>query len=1037
MVVSLDAFLLVLGVAVAAQDGAPAPKPARPRSVLFYLIDTCRADHMSVNGYARPTTPFLEKLARRGVRFEQCYSQAPWTLPSVSSILTSCYPTVTGMHQVLARLDDGFVTLPEALRDAGWRTAGFSANPLIGRLSNCAQGFGEFVEATQVLPDGALVRHASGSARALNGRVIPWLESNRSWPWFLYVHSVDPHEEYAPAPEFLKLFADPAGEPKYREEWRALLDVKKNQIANHCTKEHFEKAGVPIEPFIAYGKDLYDGDVRANDDAIERLLAAVGTKADLSDLLIIVTADHGEEFFEHGGTCHGFLLYDELIHVPLLMIAPGLLPEGLVVREPVRSIDVYPTILDLLGVARPAGLQGESFAGLVRGQGGDGRLVFSENHETPQASAFLLDQGVTLAVVRRPWKLILNLKSPVNRPRPRRELYDLERDPAEQHDVAGEQPALAAELERSLLAWWSANQARRKHASQATLTAADLREADPETFQELKRLGYVGAQEEGAPPAGPAPGARDDAIRASIDREIEARAAAEGLAPAPLCDDATFVRRAWLELAGVIPGADDVRAFLADASADKREHLVDRLLASEECNTRLARFLLELTTEHRAEPVWFANLFEYFEWLKDELRRGATYDEIVRAVVTAAGTLDRVPATNFVMVQRVRPDQTAAALAKAFLGASLGCAQCHDHPSRPFKREQFWGVAAFFARTQPVLVTNGDHGVVDTRFGRIAMPPKDRPESAPLRYEPGPDEPALHARWIDGTPARDETRLRDELADFVVADPAFARNLVNRMWARLFGAGLIEPVDDSLGAESEATHPALLESLAGYARDVRFDLRAIVRALVLTRAWQRASGADAAAGRAAPRRFTRAIPRLLDVDQVYLSVLRCSGIDVPVTEAVADESLPAGMELPPSRGMLPTFRRPMNALQPAVGTTPKLADPEQAERAGRIFVDRSIPALLGGAPGTTLHALVRQNCTSSACRAAASRLATKCGGDFSDRLLEEVWLTFLARPPTKEEATGARALVVDGATEPALNDLVWTLLNSAEFSHQH
>lgn len=532
-------------------------------------------------------------------------------------------------------------------------------------------------------------------------------------------------------------------------------------------------------------------------------------------------------------------------------------------------------------------------------------------------------------------------------------------------------------------------------------------------------------------------GPDDAAIRARIDREIEARAAAEKLALAPPCDDATFVRRAWLELAGVIPGADDVRAFLADGSADKRERLVDRLLASEECNTRLARFLLELTTEHRAEPVWFANLFEYFEWLKGELRRGATYDEIVRQILTATGTLDRVPATNFVMVQRARPDQSAAALAKAFLGSSLGCAQCHDHPARPFTREQFWGVAAFFARTQTVLVTNGDHGIVDTRFGRIAMPPKDRPESAPLRYLPGPDEAAVRARWIDGTPAKDETRLREELAEFVVADPSFARNLVNRLWARSFGEALVEPVDDALGNEAAASHPALLGALAGFAHEARFDLRSIVRALVLTRAWERGSLLEAGDAKPAPRRFTRAIPRLLDVDQVYLSVRRCSGIDVRVTDGPVDESVAPAMELPPSRGMLPTFRRPMNALQPGVGSKPQLADPEQADRAGRIFVDRAIPALLGGAPGTTLHSLVRQNCTSSACRAAATRLAAKCGGGFTDELLDETWLTFLARHPTKEEAAAARELVVDGATEPALNDLIWTLLNSAEFSHQH
>jgi arylsulfatase A-like enzyme len=468
----------------------PAPKP-RPRSVLFYLIDTCRADHLSANGYARATTPYLEELAARGVRFTHCFSQAPWTKPSVSAILTSCYPTVTGMTSLLDQLDSRFVTMPEALRDAGWYTAGFSANPLMGRLSNYNQGFRKFVDAALVIPGGDCIKYASGSAKALNRLVLPWIDETTAWPFFLYVHSVDPHEDYQPAPEYLKLFADPAREPEFRREWQALIDAKDLKIGNYCTKADFEKAGVAIDPFVAYGRDLYDADIRANDDEIARLLDTLRERGDLDDMIVVVTADHGEEFMEHGGTSHAFMLWNELIHVPLLVVAPGLLPEGLVVDEPVQSLDLYPTLLDLLGVAAPEGLQGTSFAPLLHGESGSARPIFSENHEVPGTEPFFQPQGVTLSLIEGPWKLILNVKSPANRERPRRELYRLDTDFAERNDLAAEQAELADRMETKLLEWWARNQARRKGVDVKSLTVEELREADPDTLERLRKLGYV------------------------------------------------------------------------------------------------------------------------------------------------------------------------------------------------------------------------------------------------------------------------------------------------------------------------------------------------------------------------------------------------------------------------------------------------------------------------------------------------------------------------------------------------------------------
>jgi len=476
--------------AVGATDATARATP-RPRSVVFYLIDTCRADRMSVNGHTRPTTPFLEKLAARGARFSRCFSQAPWTKPSMSSILTSCYPSVTGMYRLLDQLDSSFVTLPEAFREAGWYTAGFSCNPLMGRLSNYAQGFRRFVEATTIIPNGDPIGFASGSARRMNDHALPWIAAPREWPYFLYLHSVDPHEEYEPAPEYLALFGDPAGEAEYRRQWQALIDAKTVKVANHCTKEHFEAAGVPIEPFVKYGLDLYDADIRANDDEIERVVAALEAKGDFDDTIMVITADHGEEFMEHGGTSHAFTLWNELIHVPLIVIAPGLIPPGVVIDTPVQSLDIYPTLCELAGIAAPEGLQGASLAHLLRGEEHDGRRVFAENHEVSGGDQYFFSQGNTLSVIEGAWKLILNLKSSYNRPRPRRELYRLDRDFDERDDLAESMPEMADRLEDLVLDWWARNRARHEGVAVDELSVEQLQNVDPETLERLRQLGYI------------------------------------------------------------------------------------------------------------------------------------------------------------------------------------------------------------------------------------------------------------------------------------------------------------------------------------------------------------------------------------------------------------------------------------------------------------------------------------------------------------------------------------------------------------------
>ena len=211
----------VLSLRLAAQE--PKASGPRARSVVFYLVDTCRGDRLGFGGYDRGTSPFLDWLAARSVVFESCSSQAPWTKPSMASMLSSQYPSTVGLYRMNQRLDPAVLTWPEVLREGGLYTVGFSANPIMGNeLSGLAQGFDHFVESTAI-NRGDPIRFASGSAKLLNDQAFAWLGGNQRWPLLLYMHSVDPHEEYEPEPRYLERFAEPARHPRFREEWRRLL----------------------------------------------------------------------------------------------------------------------------------------------------------------------------------------------------------------------------------------------------------------------------------------------------------------------------------------------------------------------------------------------------------------------------------------------------------------------------------------------------------------------------------------------------------------------------------------------------------------------------------------------------------------------------------------------------------------------------------------------------------------------------------------------------------------------------------------------
>jgi Protein of unknown function (DUF1549)/Protein of unknown function (DUF1553) len=349
---------------------------------------------------------------------------------------------------------------------------------------------------------------------------------------------------------------------------------------------------------------------------------------------------------------------------------------------------------------------------------------------------------------------------------------------------------------------------------------------------------------------GPAKSATDaQTLTARIDAVLAARWAEAKVRPAAIADDGEFLRRASLDLIGKIPTAAEARDFLDDPSKSKRLALVERLLDSPAYTTRATeiwrRLLLpEADTEDVARQV--AGNFEV--WLRKKVIEDAGYDRIVREILAAkvagrnadvavdARRLDPSPAAYYAAKEN-KPENIASGVARVFLGIKLECAQCHNHPFASWKREQFWSLAAFFADLPSQTPEDG-----------ISM--RRAPDAAPRRELTIPGtKKVVKATHLDGsTPAwRPRADTREILAEWVTSpdNPYFAKAVVNRVWARFFGAGLIEPVDDLDGAAGSELS-GLLDELAMQFRAHGYNLKFLIRVLTATRAYNLSSAANQA-----------------------------------------------------------------------------------------------------------------------------------------------------------------------------------------------
>jgi arylsulfatase A-like enzyme len=514
-------------VAALAAACGPAPATAPRPNVVLVSIDTLRADHLSAYGYARETSPRIDALAREGVLFEEALSTTSWTLPAHLSLLTGLAISAHGVcddrlwqlppeAEALSESPLHGTFLSEVLQRAGYRTAGFHTWKYLEERFGFGPGFdvyerighsvyshpelGPRFERLRAAGDQAAIRawmaaepelfddHRPTAGEAVD-RALAWLSEQVSEqalerardqeaaPFFLFLHLFDVHEDYVPPPPFDRRF-DP--------EYTGPIDGRK--VSSPGSPVHAGMAPRDLEHLIA----LYDGEIAWVDSQVGRLLDALAQAGVARDTLLVLTSDHGEEFFEHGAKTHRQQLHRESVHVPLILRWPAGLPAGERVQGPVGIIDVAPPVYGLLGLAPPAGLSGTDLAGVARGSAENGaRTYLSELYLfgdgwTPERRLGL-HRGAEHALLRTAPGGATELT------RFDRALDPLERGP-------GERLALDSPTARELSARLQA--LRAELAQQRALSlrrGAELLPLDAEERDELGDMGYAGASEDDAP----------------------------------------------------------------------------------------------------------------------------------------------------------------------------------------------------------------------------------------------------------------------------------------------------------------------------------------------------------------------------------------------------------------------------------------------------------------------------------------------------------------------------------------------------------
>jgi len=533
--------------------------------------------------------------------------------------------------------------------------------------------------------------------------------------------------------------------------------------------------------------------------------------------------------------------------------------------------------------------------------------------------------------------------------------------------------------------------------------------------------------------AAPALRAEDRPLREIIDAEIAAAWSKQNITPAPPASDAEFLRRVCLDLTGVIPTYDETVAFLNDKSANKRQQLIDRLLDDPRYAQHQAD-LWDLILFGRNPPGYDTDKRDGIQrWLREQFAQNRPYDEWVRELLKAEGNSAEQGPPLYYVQYRNQPEDLNEVVTQTFLGVQLQCARCHDHPYEEWTQLDFYGMAAFFARLQVVQAGKLD-GLTKFMIGEKSTgdvlftgPAKDQ--------QPGKKGDPVKPKFLLGEPLAEpelpkdfkEPKLennkpppapqfsrKDQLAEWVTAEsnPFFAKAIANRIWAQHFGRGIVHPVDN-MSPSNAPSHPALLDALAKWLVEHKFDLKAYIRELVSSQTYQvgqtflsaRQAGKPAPLTEAQPLWFQHARSRPLSAEELAESWRVATGYDLAV-KPKANEKKPSRFRPLESGYMLRFFGQPNNG----VGEF-------QGGLAEHLYLNNGpMGNLIVTGEGSLFDAIAKSD------------------QPWEGRI-DRLFLQTLNRPPTSDEREKLAALI--GGDEERLRDAIWALLTCSEFRFNH
>jgi arylsulfatase A-like enzyme len=436
------ACLVGLGLAACARTPGP------PTNVVLIDIDTLRADSLGVYGGGPASSPAIDRLAAEGTRFEWAFSQAPYTLPSQVSIVTSLYPWSHGVVRENQRMTTSALTMAEIFQAAGMQTAAFVDGGYVSEHFGFSQGFDSFEDFDR------------RGVRAMEPAIEAWLRDRDERPFFLFVHTYDPHAPYAPVEPFRSLAVSRVAPPTpgFEPTGEVLEAIRASQWEPPLRRLN--------DVDLAFARALYGGEVAMVDDWIARLRGVLERSGKLERTVLAIVSDHGEEFQEHGSVLHE-KLYTTVTRVPLIIVSPGA-PAGVVISNAVESIDLLPTLLELLRLDVPASLQGRSLArAVLLGEEPPARGVLSHSPFWGEQRAIANDER----------HLIATLSTGAV------ELYDYRADPLEFVNLADREPSTVRRLVAELSLRVRNLEERQPISDEAVLPA--------EVEASLRALGYL------------------------------------------------------------------------------------------------------------------------------------------------------------------------------------------------------------------------------------------------------------------------------------------------------------------------------------------------------------------------------------------------------------------------------------------------------------------------------------------------------------------------------------------------------------------